>query len=282
MPNKRSPSPAPQSNTPKCEDCRNFSGSAFSLSFGCTKGHAPDYQFSMNREKCDDRALFSRQEIIFKRFEHAPWSGETELKNRKTTVLRTATSLRKALTDFEKVLTSDQLTAFRNAALALDQLSQDIELAGKLLKRHKEEKEAGFQRQREEQLDKIAAEYFGTADVSHILSVADDLASFQSSEGLEWYRNRTKDPKAYFHARQAPGEKAKRYRATPNAQSLAELRRECAACFEAMGIGGAYCSRYDPRMADFEEFRAWIAANKELMRRISAGAGIQPSPPMSS
>lgn len=261
-----------------CEDCRNFSGSAFFFRFGCSKGHEADSSYSLNRQDCADRSNFTREEQIFRRFQHAPWSGEKELKNKKSAVLRTETSLRKALTEFEKVLTSDQAKAIREAASAFDQLSRDIELAGKLLGDYRVQEEARLKRQQEERLDRIALDYFGNADDAAVVAVGDDLAVFYSNNGIEWYRQ-TRDPQAYFHTSASPGDKVKQYRAKPSPQLIAEIRRKCAECFESMGIGGAYRTPYDPSMADFEAFRLWRAEQKELMRRISAGDGIKTLPP---
>jgi hypothetical protein len=261
-----------------CEDCRNFTGSAFFFRFGCSKGHQPDYSYTMNREKCTDRSSFTREEQIFRRFQHAPWSGEKELKNKKTAVLRTETSLRKALTEFEKVLTSDQAKAIRDAASAFSQLSRDIEVAGKLLNDYRE-KEIVRQRQQEaEKYDKIAADYFGSADDAAVLAVAEDLAVLYSDHGREWYRQ-TRDPQAYFDSSESPGQKIEQYRQKPSAQLLTEIRRKCAACFALMGIGGAYRASYDPSMADFEAFRTWRREQNELMRRIAKGDGIKSLPP---
>jgi hypothetical protein len=277
MPSKRSSETI--SLPPKCEDCRHFSGSAFSLRFGCAKEHAPDSTYSMNRDKCEDRSPFTRQEVIFKRFQHAPWTGETELKNQKTTALRTATSLRKALTNFEQVLTSEQATALRDAASALDQLGRDIELAGQLLKQEKQNVEARHERERVAQLDQIASKYF-EAEPAYVLALADDLVAFYSGSGLEWFRNHSQDPRAYFRSSQlVPGAKAQKYRMAPGGGTLVELRRECAACLEEMGVEGRYCSSSEPRFADFQAFRAWVADNKALMRRLSTGAAVRPSPP---
>lgn len=280
MPNKRSSETSVP--PPKCEDCRHFSGSSFLLKFGCAKGHTADSAYSMNREKCGDRSLFTRQEIIFNRFQHAPWTGETELKNQKTTALRTATSLRKALTSFEKVLTSDQVTALRDAASALEQLGGDIELAGRLLKQEKQNVEARHERERIAQLDRIASKYFEDGP-AYVLALADDLVDFYSGSGPEWFRNHSKDQRAYFRSSPlVPGAKAQKYRMTPSEVVLVELRRECAACLEEMGVDGRYCSTSEPKFADFQAFRAWVADNKALMRRISTGAAVRPAPPATS
>jgi hypothetical protein len=273
--NKRKVIPVAAETKPaKCEDCHHFTGSAYLFRFGCSKGHAPDSTYSMNRVECADRLPYTRDEQIFRRFQHAPWSGEEALKKRKSSVLGTGTSLRKTLTEFETFLTSDQAKALRDAASALDQLSKDIELAARLLKQHQITETAKRQREREERFDKIAAEYFGDADSVKILEVAEDMAAFYSPLGEDWYR-RARDRLAVHQTTESPAESIKQYRAKPSAQLLVEIRRKCAACLEPMGIGGRHRSMYDPRVADFEAFRVWRREQAELMRRLSTGDGIK-------
>lgn len=261
----------------KCEDCHHFTGSAFFWRFDCALGHRPDSHLALNRENCADRKLFTREEQIFRRYKHVPWSGGPALKNKKSAVLRTGTSLRKTLAEFEKVLSSEQAKAIRDAAAAFDQLGRDIDVAGEILQRYRESEGARLKRERIEKLDKIAAQYFGDADNDTILAVAQDLENFYSDHGLEWYRE-NRHRAANYYKDSSPIEKLREYRIKPNAQLLLEIRRKSAECFEAMGINGEYRPAFDPGMADFEAFRTWLREQNELMCRIATGKGIKTPP----
>lgn len=272
MPKKRLP-PVVQEPAPpiKCEDCRNFTGRAFMLEFGCAKGHEADYKYAMTRSDCKDYAPFSRDELIFKRFQLTAWTdGDEKLKNKKAVVRRTATNLRAAMAEFEKVLTSDQVTAIREAANAFDRLGNDIELAGRLAKKYKEDKDAQYARERQAVLDKIAADYFGIAGTAKILEIARDLESFATGPGLDWFRQHSGDKNASFYFNSDLEWAIKDHEAKPDAATLAKVRTTCAQCFEKFGKNRSFGPYREPVMADFEAYRVWLADQRELARLIAA------------
>ncbi len=99
----------------KCENCHNFTG--YSHRFECAKAHTQENFIFFVRSSCEDFSLMSREELIFKRFKNSSWTYGSELvKNKKSVVRRTATSLRSAMSEFEKFLTLEQCTAISSAA----------------------------------------------------------------------------------------------------------------------------------------------------------------------
>lgn len=255
----------------KCEDCRNFDGRSYRLEFGCSKGHEPDYHSMMAKESCIDNSPMTHQELIFKRFEFGAWShGDGELKKKQATVRRTATSLRATMSEFEKFLSSDQAMAIREAASAFDRLGNDIELAAKLAKKYKEEKDAEYARQRQTELDQIAADYFGIAGAAKILDIATDLESFATGTGLDWFRQHCGDNNASFYFNNDLEWAIRDYKSKPDAKTLTKVRTTCAQCFEKLRKNRSFGPYREPVMVDFEAYRVWLADQRELARLIEA------------
>lgn len=250
-----------------CEDCHHFSGSAWLFKFECSKGHAEENGYSFKRKSCPDASLLTRDELIFRRFKfHSAFTGDAELKKKRASVRRTASSLLNAASEFEKVLTADQLVTIKAAAAAFGQLGRDIERAGVLAKQHQKIETEERERPELERKTQLANEYFGIAGEAKVFEICEDLIAFSGKQGRDWFKPLSRDKSGYISisaggldyylnaCRRQPGSAALLALKHQAVHYLEELREK-----KEIRSSGA-------NIDDFERFRVWRADRSELER----------------
>lgn len=249
-----------------CQVCRHFTG--YSYKFGCAKGHALEESWSFTRDSCIDNSPLRRDELIFKRFSPF-WSSEEKLKNKKSVVRRTSTGLRTALTEFEKVLDADQITAIKAAAEAFDRLGDDIGRAAQLAKQHDLEQKAQYLKERQAKLDSIAASYFGIAGDIKVLEIAYDMDAFIGEQGMRWYRPVSGDGEGYISVYNGQMTSVIRdYEASPSPKTLRNLKTRFAECIEE--LQNKTLPSFTANLEHFNQFRIWRTHENEIARMAAA------------
>lgn len=249
-----------------CEDCRNFTGSSFSRRFGCGKGHAEENSYSFLRSStCGDHAPLTRNELIFRRFKS--WTAADLLKNKKTAVRRSATTINKALTEFRSVLSAPQQKALEDAASALRSLGKDIELAETLAVTHRLSEEKRHAAEEQARLDQIADSYFGIAGEAKVIEIVEDLIAFSGHVGKDWYKPLSGDREGYIPLCDQFSEPLRQYRKRPSADNLKAVRTAFARGLEE--LNNRSTPTFTANAATFEQFRAWYEDQKELERMIA-------------
>lgn len=257
----------PESKEINCEVCRNFAG--YSYKFVCDKGHEAQQSWTFLRDSCADNSPLRRDELIFKRFKLFWSGGEDKLKNKKAVVRRTSTSLRAAMTEFEKVLDSEQIAAIKAAANAFDRLGDDIGRAAQLAKQYAADQKAKYEKERQDKLDEIASKYLGIAGPAKVLEIAHDMAAFIGSEGRSWYTPISVDGQGYIPVYDRGISLAiQDYEANPSDKNLRELRTWFAKSVEE--LQRPMQPAFTANMNHFEQFRIWRAQQMEIARLAAA------------
>lgn len=256
----------------KCEQCRNFTG--YSHRFECAKSHTQENYVYFVRPSCEDYSALSREEVIFKRFKNTSWTyGADLVKNKKSVVRRTATSLRSSMSEFEKVLTQEQCIAIQAAAAVFDQIGNDLEVVARMAAKYKADKDAEYERERLAELDSIADKFFGIAGPAKIVELASGLEAFFTQEGVEWYREVSGKKDVYFYSNDYLADKLAVWRAEPSERKLLDLKREAGKYVKKLTNGRDRLNG-DPTLDHFYEFMTWKAGQIEIDKAINADPNI--------
>lgn len=257
----------PESKPINCEVCRHFNGYAYK--FVCDKGHEPQQSWTFLRDSCADNSPLRRDELIFKRFKLFWSGGEQKLKNKKAVVRRTSTSLRAAMTEFEKVLDSEQIAAMKAAANAFDRLGDDIGRAAELAKQYEANEKAKYEKERQDKLDGIASEYLGIAGPATVLEIVRDMSAFIGTEGRSWYKPISGDKQGYIAVHDRGITLAiHEYESNPSEKNFRELKTWFAKNLEE--LQRPMQPAYTANLNHFEQFRAWRAQQREIARLAAA------------
>lgn len=256
----------------KCENCHNFTG--YAHRFECAKAHTQENFIFFVRSSCEDFSLMSREELIFKRFKNSSWRYGSELvKNKKSVVRRTATSLRSAMSEFEKFLTLEQCTAISNAAAVFDQIGNELAVVAGMAAKYKAEKDAEYERERLAELDKVSDGFFGIAGPAKIVELSNALDSFYAEEGKKWYQDILGHKDGYYYSNDRLGDRLANWRADPTNKNLLSLKREAAKYVTKLTDGFNRLSS-EPTLNHFYEFMAWKTRQMEIDKVIEADPNI--------
>ena len=268
MVKRMKPDPLTEPVRINCEHCRNFNGHAFLYQFGCEKGQVQQESWSFMRDTCLDHAPLRRDELIFKRFKLFWSSGEQKLKNKKAVVRRTSTNLRAAITEFEKVLDTEQIAAIKSAANAFDRLADDIGRAAELAKKYEKEQAAKSAKEQQEKLDLIADNYFGIAGEIKVIEIIRDFEAFIGREGRAWYQPLSGDGDGYVPVYEGSISGAIRtYEVTPSPANMHHLRTRFAECLLELQQNTL---QFSAKVEHFTQFRVWRAQQNEIARLAAA------------
>lgn len=242
-----------------CEICHHFTGAAYSFRFECAKGHQPENTYNFKRASCSDNKPMTPDELIFERFKFtAKHTGDQELKKHQAQARRIVTGLRNAISEqgFGKFLDSDQITAIKEAAEALELLGDRIERAGKLAQKYQKDEKEKFERERHLKLLTISTDYFGEATKAHVLEVCEDLHAFSGSEGTQWFRSRSRTGQGWINIyRTDLGRILVRYRAESTENTYEQVKLVAAEYLEGLQLRDPMSDTAS--LQDFEEFRKY-------------------------
>lgn len=260
-----------------CENCRYFTGLAYSLKWGCDKSHAQEKSYSFWRDTCPDYSAMTRDELFFRRFKlYAGYSGDAEIKKKRVTIRRTVTALHQAEAEFGKFMDSEQLEAIKHAANTLARVGDDLERAGRIAKQYHRDEEARRQKEVLDRRERTANEYFGITGEAKIVEIFEDLQAFASTDGKNWYRSRSRSEDAWipiqgYDIRDALA----RFRDKRDEATLRALKLTAGDCIrELQQAGGAGTANLN----DFEAFRKYRAEQREIARRAAIDQRIAPFP----
>lgn len=247
-----------------CEKCSHFTGRNgwVGVVWGCAKGHPSLSSFSTSRpDGCKDFHAAPRDEMIFRRFkDEASFHGADGLKTRQSQARRIATSLAKSLAEFGPILDSDQVQAGRSCVSALNSLADDIERAARMAKTFKAREDARRKAEQDRQADELVVRYLTGWTEEEVVQCAQDLAAFDSSQGMRWRDARRGCAVHTEPGLWSPNDCAQVFKrahadSVTRAQRYTDLCRDLAQALQTLEspLGHSYATR-----ADFDAWRQYL------------------------
>lgn len=243
-----------------CEECRHFSGSEYTIRWGCEKGHPePVRRMPFRVEACPDSARMSRDEKILKLYQWEARSyGDQPFKQRAANIKRLRSGLAKLAEDagLGKFMSPEQREGIKGALASLASLANDLDKASTLAKKTKEQED---RRRLEEHTRRVESALQLSLEklnlkASDTLLLAEALLTFEAyGEGQVWLKARGKSFSPYnyehFGSPSVLLEKAKRL----------ATKEVMAALGRAIGewLDGLLHSTY-PDDAKFDDFKVYF------------------------